>query len=327
MKIYGKENVIRLLSAMSGAKRFPHTIIFTGEAGVGKNTAAKYAAMLMMCENVKTEGGLSSPCGECRACRRIENRAHPDIIYPAVSGKSQIYSRETMRSIVPDSYVKPNDADIKIYIFEHFEDTEAASQNVLLKVIEDPPEGVRFIFTANKKSAFLPTILSRAVVISVPETTAEVTAKALRDTNKYDEAAIKLAAESFPGNIGQSVIFLEGGKTAEQRKICIKVIDAVINADEYALLAALSKAGENRSEAREIITMAIKVIRDATVLIAKEDAPLIGCYKEGAKQLAAGLTKRRAADIYDKFSKTAFDLSTNVNIALTFSALASKLHT
>jgi DNA polymerase III gamma/tau subunit len=327
MKIYGKETVIRLLSAMSGAKRFPHTIIFTGEAGVGKNTAAKYAAMLMMCENVKTENGLSAPCGDCRACRRIENRGHPDIIYPAVSGKSNIYSRETMRNIVPDSYVKPNDADIKIYIFEHFEDTEAASQNVLLKVIEDPPEGVRFIFTANKKSAFIPTILSRAVTISIPETTPEVTEKALRDTGKYAEAEIKLAAESFPGNIGQGILFLEGGKIAAQREICINIINAVINTDEYALLHALSTVGENRSDAREVIAMAIKVIRDAAIIIAKDDAPLIGCYKSGAAALAAGLTKRRAADMYDKFAKTALELNTNVNVSLTFSALAAKLHT
>jgi DNA polymerase-3 subunit delta' len=327
MKIYGKETVIRLLSAMSEAGRFPHTIIFTGESGVGKNTAAKYAAMLMMCESTRTENGHTVPCGECRACRRIENRRHPDVIYPAVSGKSMIYSRETLRSVVAESYVKPNDADIKIYIFEHFEDTEAASQNILLKVIEDPPEGVRFIFTASGKSAFLPTILSRAVTIAIPETKAEITAEALRDARKYTEADIKLAAESFPGNIGQAIDFLDGGERQKSRAICVKIIDAIVNTDEYGLLFALSEIGENRAAGRDVITMAVKVIRDAAVIISKDDAPLIGCYREGAFALASGLTKRRAADMYEKLSKTALDLGTNVNVALTFSALAAKLHT
>jgi DNA polymerase-3 subunit delta' len=327
MKIYGKETVIRSLSAMSGAERFPHTLIFTGESGVGKNTAAKYSAMLMMCENTRSENGHTVPCGECRACRRIENKSHPDVIYPEVSGKSMIYSRDTLRFVVSDSFIRPNDADIKIYIFEHFEDTEAASQNVLLKVIEDPPEGVRFIFTASGKSAFLPTILSRAVTIAVPEATAKITAEALRDTGKYDEAKIKLAAESFPGNIGQAIDFLDGGNIAKSRAACIKIIDAIINTDEYALLHSLSEIGENRAVSREVITMAVKVIRDAAIIIIKDDAPLVGCYKEGAAALAAGLTKRRAADMYEKLSKTALDLNNNVNVALTFSALAAKMHT
>jgi DNA polymerase-3 subunit delta' len=327
MKIYGKETVIRSLSAMSGAARFPHTLIFTGEAGVGKNTAAKYAAMLMMCENTKTENGLTTPCGVCRACRRIENRAHPDVIYPEVSGKNMIYSRETMRKVAAESYIKPNDADIKIYIFEHFEDTEAASQNVLLKVIEDPPEGVRFMFTAGVLSAFLPTIISRAVTIAVPETTAEKTAEALRDSGKISEESIKEAVLCFPGNIGKCIDFAVGGKIAEERALCVKIIDALTSSDEYALNRALFEIGENRQLSREVMAMAVKVIRDAAMLAAFDDAPLIGCYRQGALTLASQLTKRRAADMYDKFEKTAEELSGNVNVALTFSALAARLHT
>jgi DNA polymerase-3 subunit delta' len=327
MKIYGKSTIIRSLSAMSGSGRFPHTIIFTGESGIGKNTAAKYAAMLMMCENPLTENGLMSPCGICRACRRIEKREHPDVIYPEVSGKMLIYSRETMRNIVSDAYVKPNDADIKIYIFEHFEDTEQASQNVLLKVVEDPPEGVRFIFTASGKTAFLPTILSRAVTLAISETTAAETAEALRDTGKFSEEQIALAASSFPGNIGNSVAFLEGGKIAALRDRSIDIINAVIRADEYALLAAFAAIGENRTDARETLSMTAKIIRDAAMLIIDDKTPLIGCYKQGAEKLAEQLTKRRAADMYGKFAKAAEDLTGSVNIPLAFSALTAKLHT
>jgi DNA polymerase-3 subunit delta' len=326
MKIYGKDSVIRSLSAMSGSGRFPHTIIFTGESGVGKNTAAKYAAMLIMCENPRTEAGLSSPCGICRTCRRIENRAHPDVIYPEVSGKMLIYSRETMRNIVSDAYVKPNDADIKIYIFEHFEDTEQNSQNVLLKVVEDPPEGVRFIFTASGKTAFLPTILSRAVTIAVPETTAAETAEALRDTGKFTEEQISLAAGSFPGNIGNCTAFLEGGKIADSRRCAIDIINAVIKADEYALLAAFAAIGENRADAREVTAMTAKIVRDAAMLIINDNTPLIGCYRQGAEKLSEQLTKRRAAEMYGKFAKTAEDLAGSVNVPLIFSALTAKLH-
>ncbi|MDR0992550.1 MAG: hypothetical protein LBL87_06615 [Ruminococcus sp.] len=327
MKIYGKESVIRSLSAMSGSGRFPHTIIFTGESGIGKNTAAKFTAMLMMCENPRTENGLMSPCGICRACRRIEGRSHPDVIYPEVSGKMLIYSRETMRNVVSDAYVKPNDADIKIYIFEHFEDTDKASQNVLLKVVEDPPEGVRFIFTASGKTAFLPTVLSRAVTIAVPETNAAETAEALRDSGKYTEEQITLAVSSFPGNVGNCTAFLEGGRIAVLRERTMEIIDAVIRADEYALLAAFAAIGENRTDAREAAAMSAKIVRDAAMLIIDDKTPTIGCWHQGALKLAKQMTKRRAADMYGKFAKAAEDLTGSVNVALTFSALAAKLHT
>jgi DNA polymerase-3 subunit delta' len=231
-----------------------------------------------------------------------------------------------MRKVVSESFIKPNDADIKIYIFEHFEDTEAASQNVLLKVIEDPPEGVRFMFTAGVKSAFLPTILSRAVTIAVPETTEAETINALRDTGKYSEDEIIKAAGCFPGNIGKCIDFADGGKIAEERAHCVKIIDAVITADEYALLSALNAIGENRAVSREVIAMTVKVIRDAAMIATADDAKLIGCYKEGAAALAAQLTKRRAADLYEKFEKTAENLAGNVNVALTYSALAARLH-
>jgi DNA polymerase III gamma/tau subunit len=232
-----------------------------------------------------------------------------------------------MRTIVTDAYIKPNDSDIKIYIFEHFEDTELQSQNVLLKVVEDPPEGVRFIFTASGKSAFLPTILSRAVTIAVPETTAAETAEALRDTGKFTDQQIKLAVECFPGNIGNCIAFLEGGKIASHRQHCIDIINAVINADEYALLAAFAKIGENRSEARDVMAMTANIIRDAAVLLTDDNAPLIGCYKQGAVNLSKQLTKRRAADMYRKFAGAAEDLGGNVNVALMFSSLTARLHT
>ncbi len=296
MRLYSKEAPSAALEAMKRTGRMPHTFLLTGERGAGKRTFADHIAMTLLCDN-------GSACGECRQCKRILNGTHPDVIKPERSGVKQIYSRDTIRSICSDAFISPNDCDAKVYIFADCESMEESSQNLMLKLIEEPPDTAYFIFTAVNGSIFLPTILSRVVTIGIPEASENGCRSALSDTGKYSPDMIEDAVKRFHGNIGSCMEYLAGGELAENVKLCCSIISAIADGDEYGLLKAMHGIGDSRPRVRAVLGLADKVIRDACV-IGMENIPLIGCDPEGAERLAGTLSRRRAQNIHEAVSLT-----------------------
>lgn len=290
-----------------------HAFLLTGERGVGKKTAADYIAMTLLCEK-----GGDAPCGECRHCRRILENTHPDVIRPEKSGKKQIYNRETMRGICSDAYVKPNDCDSKVYIFTDCESVEESTQNLMLKLIEEPPDTAYFIFTAVSRSVFLPTILSRVITIGIPECTEADCRMALTDMG-FSEEEINGAVERFHGNIGSCVDYLKGGETAENAEICRSVIAAISAGDEYGLLTALHRIGDNRNRIKLVLELADKTIRDACVA-RLGTAPMIGCDPKGAEALSRKISMRRAELIHEAIGRVIVHCGMNMNVPSEISA-------
>ncbi|MBR4282959.1 MAG: hypothetical protein IKT35_04515 [Clostridia bacterium] len=111
-----------------------------------------------------------------------------------------------MRTICQDAYVKPNDGDRKVYIF-HADLTEAA-QNALLKIFEEPPQGVTFIIPCVSESSLLTTILSRATRLvfkgesggGISELALEISRDMFREFAKDDVAGFALSAAKLKGN-------------------------------------------------------------------------------------------------------------------------------
>jgi DNA polymerase-3 subunit delta' len=320
-KLYGKDSVTEMLSLMFRGGRIPHTVIFEGEAGVGKTICARYFAALLICEN-PTDG---RPCGVCRHCRRVFEKTHPDVTEPEKSGKQNIYNRETMRGICSDAYIMPNDTDRRIYIFRDFENTEPVSQNVLLKIIEDPPEGVQFIFTANGVGSLLPTILSRAVVIKVPEPSEAEARAAISETEGYSPEDIDRAVKAFHGNIGDCMGFLKGGEQLQIYEQCKQLCEALAQNSEYNFLKALAQAGESREALRKLLSFLQKNIRDAAVLSFNENAVRIGCDEAGARSIAKRLSEKRSLRVFSVIENYSEKLSYNVNTGLLAAAMTAEI--
>ena len=305
LKLYSKDTLVSSINAMKQSGRIAHAFLLTGEKGTGKKVAAKYIAMTLLCEN-------GNACGECRHCRRIISGTHPDIIYPEKSGKKQIYSAETMREICSDAYVSPNDCDAKVYIFSDCESIEERTQNFLLKVIEEPPDTAYFIFTSESRSVFLPTILSRVISVGIPECSESDCKTALADMG-YTAEQIESAVSCFHENIGNCIDFLNGGTVAENVELCKNIISAICDGNEYALLTALHKIGEDRRRIRLVFELVDKVIRDACVMRIGNTA-MIGCYPEGAEQLSRKLSIHRAEIIHDAIGRTISRCGINMNV-------------
>ena len=169
MKLYGKAPLTELLTSTAAENRLPHAILLTGEPGSGRRTIAKYIAKLFMCG--------APPCGGCAACNKIDQDSHPDVIY-VLDKCGGTYNIKQVREYVCDNTaVKPNDGDIKVYIFEKADTLRPDAQNALLKNIEEPQPWVKFIFICESSASLLTTIRSRVTEYSMPECPEEECAK------------------------------------------------------------------------------------------------------------------------------------------------------
>jgi DNA polymerase-3 subunit delta' len=143
--------------------KFPQSILLYGE-GEQKNQLAKYIAQLLCCLST------DKPCGQCKNCNNITENNYPDLIYAEKSGKLGGFSTETVRGLKESAVIKPTSGKNKIYILMDAENITVQAQNALLKLIEEPPNNVFIILTADNPEIFLETIRSRVYKISVGNT-------------------------------------------------------------------------------------------------------------------------------------------------------------
>jgi DNA polymerase-3 subunit delta' len=320
MILYSKDNITSAVKAMKTSGRLAHGFLLTGEKGTGRKTMAAYIAKTVLCDSPKD----GEPCGVCRQCRRVDEGNHPDVIYPERSGKAMIYKAETVREMYADAYTMPNDCDGKVYILADCENIEERTQNIMLKLIEEPPDYAYFIFTSPSRSVFLPTILSRVVTMGVVPCKDSECREALAAAGKYDDESIDDAVNAFHGSIGKCMEYLEGGKAAELVKICRRVIESAVRGNEYSIYKAFYDAGEDRESFAELLRMTDNVIRDACIIRLKgaDNAELTGCDRRGALMLAERLSFRKAEYIHEFLGKYADYCNSNVNVAAAAAAVS-----
>ena len=192
-----------LKTALSGAfsrRRLPHAILLAGEAGLGKRTLARQIARAVVCRSADR---AAAPCGVCPSCIRSAAGSHPDIRTVTGSGASNSISADSVEQVISDAYKRPEEADASVYLFFIENGISDAAQNKLLKLIEEPPPGVIFIFTAPSADLLLPTIRSRVQTFTLrAPSEREAAAYAERKAGLSAEEALALAA-LHRGNIGR----------------------------------------------------------------------------------------------------------------------------
>jgi len=319
-KIYGNQKLVRTLENMSDSGKTAHSVLFFGEKGTGKKTIAEYYIHLLMCKN-KING---KPCFNCKACHNISDGIHPDVITAEKSGKLGGYSVDTIRKICSDVFIRPNNSDKKIYIFKDCMNMDERSQNTLLKIIEEPPEYAYFIFTAESKSRFLPTIISRCVSFGVSPCSEEECRTALSESG-INQTDIDNAVECFHGNIGMCLNFIQDENLRELVEITRLITNSIIKKDEYFLACSLNKTGKERDNICFVLTMLDRIIGDSATLKYNKNILLSGCYPEGSQKLSDIITFSSGNKIHELIEKAWKAVNANVNTSLVLSALSGEI--
>lgn len=151
------------LTRVIAAGRLPHAIIIDNADESERMRLALFLAAASLCEN---QG--EKPCGVCRHCRKIMSGIHPDVnVFERESGKKEFSVKIVRDSITPAVYVKPNEADGRVCILKDTQFMNTSAQNAFLKILEEPPAGVKFILLCDHALNMLETIRSRSTVYSM----------------------------------------------------------------------------------------------------------------------------------------------------------------
>lgn len=316
--LYGNSYVRAALLKMAHGKRTAQSVLFYGEKGIGKKTFAKWFAQSLLCENE------NAPCGRCKNCRTIQNNVHPDVMWVPHSGKLGGFSAETVRNVCADAVIAPNSGGRKVYIFDDCDRMDVRSQNILLKIIEEPPAFAYFIFTAASRQALLPTVLSRLVPFGISQCSRDETLEALSVLGISADDAEE-AYTCFHGNIGMCLEYVNNEKLRSLVSLTKACVRCIIDKREYDLLKNFYTAGSDRQQALSFLGMLEKVLRDVAVLRIGKELPCIGCDEKGAMELAGKVSASRGQYFHKCISRAYTAINSNVNLQLTLSALCAEL--
>lgn len=155
-EVIGQEHVTDPLQQALRNNRVNHAYLFSGPRGCGKTTSARILARCLNCE----QGPTPTPCGECQSCQDLarNGRGSIDVIEIDAASHGGV---DDARDLREKAFFGPASSRYKIYIIDEAHMVTPAGFNALLKVVEEPPEHLKFIFATTEPEKVIGTIRSR----------------------------------------------------------------------------------------------------------------------------------------------------------------------
>jgi DNA polymerase-3 subunit gamma/tau len=155
-EVIGQEHVTEPLSQALRSGRLHHAYLFSGPRGCGKTSSARILARSLNCE----QGPTPEPCGVCASCRSLSNDGVGSIDVIEIDAASH-GGVDDARELREKAFFAPASSRYKIYVIDEAHMVSSAGFNALLKLVEEPPEYVKFIFATTEPEKVLGTIRSR----------------------------------------------------------------------------------------------------------------------------------------------------------------------
>lgn len=236
-----------------------HAWLLTGPPGSGRSNAASAFASALLCEK--------AGCGECKSCRMVDSRTHPDV--SVLATEKVIISIEEIRNLVSASHFGGSISKYQIMIIEDADRMSERSSNVLLKALEEPPAGTIWLLCAPSEADMLPTIRSRVRRVALKQPSSQTVADLLVARDGVEPSlALQVAAEA-QGHIGMALRLATSTEARARRKetlVAAMQIDtipkAMMTAERWLELAkkdaeALTSEREDEERAALLATLGI----------------------------------------------------------------------
>jgi DNA polymerase-3 subunit gamma/tau len=283
--LVGQEHVLRALVHALDHDRLHHAYLFTGTRGVGKTTIARILAKALNCE----QGVSSTPCGECGACRDIDEGRFVDLIEVDAASRTKV---EDTRDLLDNVQYSPARGRYKVYLIDEVHMLSRHSFNALLKTLEEPPPHVKFLLATTDPQNLPVTVLSRCLQFNLKRLPIAMIRERLKvvaeaEDLEHEGAALDLLARGADGSLRDALSLLDqaashgGGRLSESsvaamlgtvdREHAVRLIEAVAAADGARVLAEVAALDERVPDYDEVLGTLAALAQRAAVLQAAPD--------------------------------------------------------
>ncbi len=290
-EMVGQEHVLRALINALDSERIHHAFLFTGTRGVGKTTIARIFAKCLNCET----GVSSNPCGECSACREIDEGRFVDLIEVDAASRTKV---DDTRELLENVQYRPTVGRFKVYLIDEVHMLSNHSFNALLKTLEEPPPHVKFLLATTDPQKLPVTVLSRCLQFNLKRLSMGLIQGRLNEILEaekieYDDPATQLIAIAADGSVRDSLSLLDQAiafgsgsvKDDDVRSMLgtissthvLDLLDALAGGDAVAVLDRISTLDETAPDYAgvldELITLLQRVaIAQLSGKVLQEDA-------------------------------------------------------
>ena len=322
-EVIGQDHVTEPLRAALANNRVNHAYLFSGPRGCGKTTSARILARALNCEKAP----IADPCGECQSCRDLA-RGGPGSIDVIEIDAASHGGVDDARDLRERAFFAPVSSRYKVYIIDEAHMVSTQGFNALLKLVEEPPEHLRFIFATTEPEKVIATIRSRThhypFRLIPPRVLSDYLAELCeKEGVKIDPAALPLVVRAGAGSARDSLSVLDqllGGAGPDgvtydvatnllgytPDNLLDEVVDAFAAADGAGVFGVVDKVIETGQDPRRFTEDVLRRLRDLVIIAAVPDAPasgLIDAPEDQAERLVAQAARFgkaelvRAADI------------------------------
>lgn len=301
-EVIGQEHVTDPLQQALRNNRVNHAYLFSGPRGCGKTTSARILARCLNCE----QGPTPTPCGECQSCRDLARNGPGSIDVIEIDAASH-GGVDDARDLREKAFFGPAGSRYKIYIIDEAHMVTSAGFNALLKVVEEPPEHLKFIFATTEPEKVIGTIRSRThhypFRLVPPGTLREYLGEVCgKEQIPVEEGVLPLVVRAGAGSVRDSMSVMdqllagagEAGVTYAMATSLLgytdgslldSVVEAFATGDGAAAFEVVDRVIEGGNDPRRFVADLLERLRDLVILAAVPDAAEKGLFDAPADVL------------------------------------------